>query len=172
MHQNNMLRRAHDVETSDRFDGGVVPEPVDSLSHASPQGRNAAPQSEATGLLIGPSQPCLHVPLAMENAPDVDVIVPLKVKNQIWESCDLASAQPRQFQFVRESGRACRGPGRYDAIGVLECDYETQGNIGTGLIGIIVNRVLDVTASHEARNDGFGAHPATRLLTRSCKPSK
>jgi len=31
MHQNNMLRRAHDVETSDCFDGGVVPEPGSML---------------------------------------------------------------------------------------------------------------------------------------------
>jgi hypothetical protein len=47
-----------------------------------------------------PSNPARNVALAMEHAPDVDVVAALDVKHKVWVARQWPGAQTGQVQFV------------------------------------------------------------------------
>ena len=108
----------------------------------------------------------------MQDAPDVDMIVPLDIEDEVGKSRDPAGAEARQFQLMRKSRRSRAGLCGNGAKGGFERTDEVQRNIGPGRFGIMIDRRLDILTSQGAGNDGLCAHLAMRLPARSRRVSK
>lgn len=116
--------------------------------------------------------PRRKVTLGMKNAPDVDMIFPLKIENEIRKTRRLAAAQSRQIQLMGVSRRTCRGPCRNQSICSLKRIDEAHGNVRARLFRIMVRSFIDIPPGRCARDHWFASHFAARRRTRSRKLSK
>src|SRR4051812_8048905 len=124
--------------------------------------------ASAFGLL----HPGRDVPLGVEHAPDVYVVVAFNVEDQVWVALEFTTAQ----SWKGELEAIVRGPGggmaNDSSVSGLQGVNETQRYLGPGLADVVVNGGLDVPTSQLAEDKGLLAHPAFARRTRSLRLRK
>jgi|GEM_PF-2077065 len=101
--------------------------------------------------------------MRMQDAPDVDVIVRVKINDDIRVSIQPAAAQPGKIKVMTPPWRT-RGRSPCNTLeGILDCADKAQGNVLTSFGQIVGDRLFDILPRSLAREDGFQAHDAAGL---------
>lgn len=81
--------------------------------------------------VVGLVHPRRDIALTIQHAPDVDVVGPFDVENQMGIPRQRLAAQTRQVQFVRVAGRAACGAAADVAVGLFQgVDESERGRPG------------------------------------------
>lgn len=98
------------------------------------------------------------VALTMKNTPDVHVIFPLHIENQVWEAMQRQKPQSRQVQFVVIPGRArCRISANL-VVRRLHGIDEPERRFGSVSLQVILNGLLHIPVRLRPRNHRFRIH--------------
>ncbi len=118
------------------------------------------------------SHPDRQVALAVQNAPQVDVVFAFYIEQQIGIIADPPEAQFRQIKLMSISKRT-GGRVQPDVVqSLFKRINECAGYDIARCREIIVQRLFNVARGLFARNDGPGFHAGRRLTIRALRESK
>ena len=122
------------------------------------------------------AHPVRDVLLAMQHAPDIEVIGPIDVKHKLWIFPKLKRTQSRQVQFMRVPGRTGGRIAADSNVGLFQRIYESQGRCWSTLAHIICDGLVDIPVRLLTREDGLRFQLRVRdpvgRRTRARNPSK
>ena len=94
----------------------------------------------------------------MKHAPNVDLIVPLDMEDQVGEPAQRRASKFRQIQFVRISRRSARGITCDMPVGALKGIDEIKRALFAEHCPAIVEGALHIGVCRGAKNDRFIRH--------------
>ena len=109
---------------------------------------------------------------AVQDTPDIDVIVTFDVKNQTRIAHEWPGSQTRQFQFVGIARRASRRMSGDMIVGVLKRIDEAERDPFASVSKIVIDGLFDIPVGSFTRDDGLAAHVLSRRRTRWRRLSK
>lgn len=109
--------------------------------------------------ILGRLHPRRDVALAVEHAPDIDVVRALDVKHQMRVAGQWPDTQAQQIEFVRVTRRARAKVATDMGVGLLQRVDETLCCLLCSLIQVIGNGLVNVPVGLLTRNDCLGLHP-------------
>ena len=101
----------------------------------------------------------------MQHAPDIDVICPFNVEDEIRKAPQASAAYPRKRELMPVTRRAGAGMDGDAPIGRLQSIDEPQCRIGSGFSNIMFDGFFNIPPSRLARDYPFAAHSASAVLT-------
>jgi len=105
-------------------------------------------------------QPRRDIALAVEDAPDVDVVRPIQVEDEKGKARQRPKAQLRQLKFVGiTKGTRC-GVSRQMVKGFLKGVNKCQRRRSIGFPAIVVDGIVNVGQCAATRDDGLALHLA------------
>ena len=165
------------VLTEDDTEGGFVVSFPD-LQETITQGDDAAEAGCEGGVRLRAVQasgflhPRRDIPPAMEDTPDVYVILAFDVEDEIREALQRPAAQPWDVQLARVTGRSGGRLSTDVRVRPLESIDESQRGLPCALVEVVRDRLVHVPVGQDTRNDGLDLHGRTRRRTRSRRASK
>lgn len=100
--------------------------------------------------------PCRNVALAMQYAPNIDVVVPLNVEDQMRIFLQRPETQSGKVQFVSISGEASAWMTADMTICLLQRINEAESGFRGIFAQVIVDCLVSVLPGQFTRNNGFG----------------
>ena len=131
-----------------------------------------SPSLVHSGSALGLPHASGHVAPGVKHAPDVDVVDTLSVEHEIGIILRRPTAQSRDGELVRVTGRPDRGTFGDRPIGGLKRVDEAKRDVRARLAEVEVNRRFDVSTGELARDDPLPAHSPSARRTRSLRPVK
>ena len=130
---------------------------------------HAGARALAGSVLARLPHPGRNIPRPMEDAPDIDLRLPLDIEDQIRKLLSRPEAQVGNIQLMRKAGRAGRRLFADTAAGVLHRVDEGQGNHRSRLGQIMLDCLIDIALRPLAQDNRLAAHlrPASRTRPRS-----
>ena len=129
-------------------------------------------ESDIFGLL----HPRRDVALAVQHAPDINLLWALDVKNEMGIARQWPEAQTGQVQFVGLTWRSGSRMATDVRISLLQGINEAERRLLSTFAEVVGNRIVNVPVGQLTRNDRLGRHPRApslaALRTRSRSPSK
>ncbi len=110
--------------------------------------------------------------MRVQDAPDVDVIVPIKVENKVGIATKHDDAQSGKRKFMSIAGRAHRRMHGNFLVGRFQGIDESERDIAPSFGRKMTDGVLDVPTGKGSRTNRFRVHgtPARRACSR--RPAK
>ena len=106
-------------------------------------------------------QPRRDIALAMEDAPDVDVVRTIQIEDEIGKALQRPKAQLRQLKLVGvPKGTRC-GVSRQVVKGFLQRANKRQRRRFTGFPAIVVDGIVNVGQCAATRDNGLDVHLAS-----------
>ena len=121
-------------------------------------------------------RPRRDVALAVQHAPDIDVLRALDVEHKVGIACTRRETQAGQIQFVGVARRSGSRMATDVRIGLLDGINEAERCLLSVFAEVLGNRVINVPVGQFTRYHWLGRHPRAlslaALRTRSRRPSK
>ena len=116
----------------------------------------------------------------MQQPPDIDMIFPIDVEDQVKEMFQRPATHAGQLEFKRVAGRTAFGMMRDMPVCLFKGIDETQRDLIAGLLEVMIHGLQEAVDHYlqeiqvrpGAPDDGLDAHLPTWCRTWSRRPSK
>lgn len=105
----------------------------------------------------------------MEDAPDVDLVFPLDVEDEMGEPGEWPCAQLWEVELVGEAERPDVGLAGVLMEGTLDGVDESASDVVAGVVDVVVDGGPDVVGGEVAEPDRFGHQVVSRLCRGGCE---
>lgn len=131
-------------------------------------------ERESVGLAL--LHPCRDVALAVQHAPDINVLWTLDVEHEAWKVIERPEMEAGEIQFVSVARRSGSRMVSDVQIALLQSVNKAQRCVSSIFAKVVGNGFIDVPVGKLTRNDWLGRHSRARdlaaLRTRLRNPSK
>ena len=94
----------------------------------------------------------------MQQPPDIDMIFPIDVEDQVKEMFQRPATHAGQLEFKRVAGRTAFGMMRDMPVCLFKGIDETQRDLIAGLLEVMIHGLQEIQVRPGAPDDGLDAH--------------
>lgn len=113
------------------------------------------------------NHPCWDVSPAMQYPPNIDVIIPYNIENEVWIALEGPEPQAWQVKFVGVALRPCRRVVADVCVGILQCLNEPRRGLFSPFNQVMVDCLIYILIGYGARANGLELHPSRDREMRS-----